>query len=120
MTDNKPLTTIKLTTNQPCLNPFEVPFDENKPYMHAEMGVGVNGCKPMVNVEDDEEPITTDSRYTKFGLQGITQFELEKQSGVLDILENYNFYTYSVFPGSSLKHQVSYDVFTRPTIDWSL
>jgi len=38
----------------------------------------------------------------------------------LELLESIPGYTYFVFPGSSIKKKVEYDMFARPTIDWDL
>ena len=66
------------------------------------------------------EPESLDSRYKQVGLTGITQYDLERESGVLSILETYHHYSFTVFPGSSVKSEVNYEFFVRPTIDWSL
>jgi len=67
-----------------------------------------------------DEGLLLDSRYKPAGLKGINQYDLEKASGVLQILESYWHYTYTVFPGSSVKKRVEYDMYARPTIDWDL
>ena len=38
----------------------------------------------------------------------------------MELLESYPHYTYTVFPSSSIKQKVKYDMFARPAIDWSL
>jgi len=85
LTDNKPLTTMKLSTSQPCLNPFEQPFSPKKQYLIGEMGLMANSCSPVSSLPG--EPQQLDSRYKQVGLTGITQYDLERESGVLDILE---------------------------------
>ena len=71
------------------------------------------------NFTDPKERISLDSRYEKIGWQ-ITQYDLQRQNGVLNILESYIHYTASVFPGSSIKKNIMMDVYVRQSIPWSL
>jgi len=41
-TNNKPLTTIKLTTSQPCLNPSEQPYSMDRKFLVGELGSTAN------------------------------------------------------------------------------
>jgi len=37
-TNNKPLTTLKMSTSEPCLNPYEQPYNEDRRLMAGEFG----------------------------------------------------------------------------------
>jgi len=47
-------------------------------------------------------------------------YDLEKESSVLFKVESRWHYSYTVWPGSSVKKPVMYSAFTRPVIPWSL
>ena len=61
MTDSKPLTTMKLTTSQPCLNPLEQPYSSERQYLIGEIGRQGSQCTQVRNLIG--EPQTLDSRY---------------------------------------------------------
>ena len=115
--DSKPLTTFKLSTSEPCLQPYEQPQDVNKLYFIGELGITANQCS-MVQIGTGKT-VETDTRYQPVGMS-VSQFELEKASGVLGILESFMHYTFTVFPGSSVKNDIQYNLYARPTIDWKL
>jgi len=117
-TNNKPLTTMKITTSQPCLSPLAQPYDEKRHYFLGELKSSETGCDRIPSAGSDG--LSLDARYNPVGLKGVTQYDMEKESGVLDLLESYPHYTYTVFPSSSIKQKVEYDMFARPAIDWSL
>ena len=49
-----------------------------------------------------------------------TMYKFQKENTVLFRLENRPHYTYTVFPGSSIKEQIVYEAYTRPVIPWKL
>jgi len=80
-TNNKPLTTFKMTTSQPCLNPYEQPYNKDRHFFIGEVGSQATQCVKIMSVGG--EGLTLDSRYRPAGLKGINQYDLEKESGVL-------------------------------------
>lgn len=67
--------------------------------------------------------VSTKKRYVPLELPGsssINERVFQKVNGVLDILENSLHYTYSVYPGSSIKEKNEYKIYQRPTINWNI
>ncbi len=50
----------------------------------------------------------------------ITEYDLQKSSGVLDALVNMPHYTLSFFPGPSIKKNIILKAYARPIIPWNL
>ena len=67
--------------------------------------------------------MTQDPRYQQIDLPdnfSLSEYELQKENGVLQRLELIPHYTFSVFPGSSIKHNKLLYIYQRPTINWSI
>ena len=60
-----------------------------------------------------------DDRYVETGLN-ISIYDLQRENTVLFRLEQRPHYTFTVFPGSSIKKPVFNTAYVRPTIPWSL
>lgn len=54
--------------------------------------------------------VSNDTRYEKVGYT-ISEYDLQKSNGVLDVLEKRQHYTFSVFPGSSIKTHINYELY---------
>ena len=50
----------------------------------------------------------------------ISLYDFQAQNGILDTLERNPHYTFSVFPGPSLKKKINLSAYARPTISWKL
>jgi hypothetical protein len=50
----------------------------------------------------------------------ISMYDLQQENGVIQLIEELPHYTYFVFPGPSLKKQVTLQAFSRPTFPWSI
>lgn len=61
-----------------------------------------------------------DDRYLAINGIKISEYDLYKENGVLEMMENRQHYTTSVFPGSERKKDVTYSAYSRPVINWSL
>jgi hypothetical protein len=49
----------------------------------------------------------------------VSQYDLQRENGVLNMLEGRIHFTTGVFPGSSIKKDIMLDVYIRKTIPWS-
>ena len=54
------------------------------------------------------------------GLKNLTEYDLQKDNGVLDKLESAALYTANVFPGSSIKRKLDLNLFTRPLTGYNI
>lgn len=102
------------------MSPFEVPHVQANASLRFffEMDFIQQRCKtfsPALN----GSALTTDGRYRQLDLS-LSMYDLQNDNGVLDPLESRPHYTFAVFPGSSIKRDVTYNAYVRPTIDWSL
>jgi hypothetical protein len=61
----------------------------------------------------------TDPNFKELGYN-ITEYDIQKSSGILDALVNMPHYTLAVFPGPSMKKDIVLKAYARPTIPWSL
>ena len=52
--------------------------------------------------------------------QSLTEFSLQEENGVLDVLRDSFHYTYSFFPSDYVKQEVPLKVWQRPTYNWKL
>lgn len=68
-----------------------------------------------------DQPVcaSIDSNFKALNMS-ISLYDFQAQNGILDTLERNPHYTFSVFPGSSLKKKISLSAYARPTIPWKL
>lgn len=102
-----PILTFRITENTPCIDPQQSSSISKDSIYHHEYSKRLPNCANI------------DTNFRNLNVT-ISQYDLQKQNGVLDILEKNKFYTFSVFPGSSIKKQITLTAYTRPTIPWNL
>lgn len=104
------------------MSPNENPYPEDYPnqiLFIGELEFGNLGCKTYLESDDSTEKRSDDGRYKSTNLQ-VSMYDLQKDNSVLWKLEEEIWYTYTVFPGSSVKKPLMYEAYTRPVISWSL
>ena len=99
-----PLMSTKIAPSQPCLSPFE--RFESTTHYYSELSLQVSPCSEIFNLG------SVDGRYTRLGLV-ISQYDLETENGVLEILHDYSSYQ-AWHPGSNkTKNETKMDVYVR-------
>lgn len=109
-----------MSVGVPCIQPSQrktVHLADKEILYIGEVDYKSVGCRNYI--KDGYERIEYDKRYTPSGLN-ISMYDLQYQNTVLYRLENKGYYTYTVFPDSSIKNSTYYTGSTRSVIPWSL
>jgi hypothetical protein len=64
--------------------------------------------------------MSNDDRFRPINGIKISEYDLNKDNGILTMMENRKHYTTTVFPGSDRKKDVTYRAYSRPIISWNL
>ena len=102
-----PILTFRLSEATPCIDPRESSVTRNDAIFHMEYSKNQPAC------------LSADTNFRNLNVS-ISLFDLQEQNDILELLERNRQYTFSVFPGSSIKKQIKLNAYTRPTIPWKL
>ena len=109
--DNLPLTSFKVE-QQPCLDNNNVSRSPNSIYYPLEKDRLQQECEIIEQFDE-----AFDTRYIKAGLE-VSEHDTQVDSGVLATLETLPLST--MYLTESIKEDVLYDFWSRPTIAWRL
>ena len=114
-TNNLPLTTTRVEQGTPCIQPEDLSQPDTY-YYPLELDRNREDCRLA-----DGIGITDDPRFEETAGVSVTEYEVQKASGVLDMLTKLPMYTEYVgedYIVKNLKESVVYKLWTRPTITW--
>lgn len=112
--DSLPLTRFYLEPAAPCMNPRQHPTTGSQQFYPLEYD-RKDACSLEIATN-----LTSDPRYLKLG-ESISEYDLQRASGVLDILRGQELSSDSYSPNiDSAKRATSYSFYVRPTLPWKL